>query len=181
MNRRKLLAGAAGAAGGALVLQSSSVFAAKGGGGGELAAIVTGIKSVIDPVTGAVTQQRLAGTLTITKFIVDGGVVKAVGTLVARITDLITGALIGTLTQAVQMVVNLAASNATCEVLTLVLGPLHLELLGLVLDLNQVVLTITGDPSGGLLGQLLCALAGTNILTTIAGLLNQLLGLLGSV
>lgn len=74
--------------------------------------------------------------------------------------------------------------QATCQVLSLVLGPLHLELLGLVVDLNQVVLTITADPSGGLLGQLLCSLAGglpapPNPLQPIIDLLNQILALLG--
>jgi hypothetical protein len=32
----------------------------------------------------------------------------------------------------------------SCDILNLVLGPLHLDLLGLVIDLNQVVLNITG-------------------------------------
>jgi hypothetical protein len=45
-----------------------------------------------------------------------------------------------------------------CQVLDLVLGPLHLNLLGLVVDLNQVHLQITADPNGGVLGSLLCSL-----------------------
>ncbi|MCV7289998.1 hypothetical protein H7J87_32205 [Mycolicibacterium wolinskyi] len=74
--------------------------------------------------------------------------------------------------------------QATCEVLTLVLGPLDLNLLGLMVHLDQVVLEITADPSGGLLGQLLCSLAGglpapPNPLQPIIDLLNQILGLLG--
>jgi hypothetical protein len=32
-----------------------------------------------------------------------------------------------------------------CTILNLTLGPLHLDLLGLVVDLNQVHLTITGQ------------------------------------
>jgi len=76
--------------------------------------------------------------------------------------------------------------QATCEVLTLVLGPLHLELLGLIVDLNQVVLHITADPQGGLLGSLLCSLAGgvpglPGTLDTIIGLLNQILAALGGL
>ena len=47
--------------------------------------------------------------------------------------------------------------------LNLILGPLHLNLLGLVVDLNQVHLTITADPSGGVLGSLFCGLANTKI------------------
>ena len=47
-----------------------------------------------------------------------------------------------------------------CTILDLTLGPLHLELLGLVVDLSEVHLRITADPNGGLLGSLLCGLAG---------------------
>jgi hypothetical protein len=51
-------------------------------------------------------------------------------------------------------------SQATpCPVLNLVLGPLHLDLLGLVVDLNQVTLTITATPGGGALGDLFCSLS----------------------
>jgi hypothetical protein len=52
-----------------------------------------------------------------------------------------------------------AAQAPTCSVLDLVLGPLHVNLLGLVVDLNRVHLTITADPAGGILGRLFCGLA----------------------
>ncbi len=45
-----------------------------------------------------------------------------------------------------------------CEVLHLVLGPLHLDLLGLIVDLNKVVLDIKAIP-GTVLGDLFCSLA----------------------
>jgi len=48
-------------------------------------------------------------------------------------------------------------------VLNLLLGPLHLNLLGLVVDLSQVHLTITAEPAGGILGNLFCGLANTKI------------------
>jgi hypothetical protein len=51
----------------------------------------------------------------------------------------------------------------TCTILDLVLGPLHLDLLGLVVDLNRVHLTITGNPAGGVLGRLLCGVANTTL------------------
>jgi hypothetical protein len=44
-----------------------------------------------------------------------------------------------------------------CSVLHLVLGPLHLELLGLVADLNKIVLDLTAVP-GTLLGNVFCQL-----------------------
>jgi hypothetical protein len=41
------------------------------------------------------------------------------------------------------------------------LGPLHVDLLGLFVDLNRVHLTITANPTGGILGSLFCGLAKT--------------------
>jgi len=56
-----------------------------------------------------------------------------------------------------------AAAGATCPVLDLILGPLHLDLLGLVVDLNKVHLTVTATQGGGLLGNLFCSLSTTTI------------------
>jgi hypothetical protein len=59
-----------------------------------------------------------------------------------------------------------AAQAGTCQVLTLVLGPLDLNLLGLVVQLygenrrSPVRLTITATPGGGVLGDLFCGLSG---------------------
>jgi hypothetical protein len=65
-----------------------------------------------------------------------------------------------------------------------VLGPLHLDVLGLVVDLNQVHLNITAQPGpGNLLGNLLCSVA--NLLNNngsggglqgLVNLLNRILG-----
>lgn len=73
------------------------------------------------------------------------------------------------------------AQPTSCQVLKLVLGPLHLNLLGLVVDLygqttsSPVVVTIDSVPSQGLLGQLLCGLAGgTGINNSLSGLQNLL-------
>lgn len=72
----------------------------------------------------------------------------------------------------------------TCQILNLTLGPLHLDLLGLVVNLNQVHLTITAQQGpGNLLGNLLCAVANllnntgntTGALQQIVNLLNQIL------
>ena len=74
--------------------------------------------------------------------------------------------------------------QAACPILGLDLGPLHLDVLGLVIDLNEVILDITAVPgAGNLLGNLLCAVAGLldggGPLGQIAALLNQLLTGLG--
>jgi hypothetical protein len=47
-----------------------------------------------------------------------------------------------------------------CTILDLILNPIHLDLLGLVVDTSRIRVTITGNPAGGLLGNLLCALLG---------------------
>lgn len=53
------------------------------------------------------------------------------------------------------------ATRATCDVLHLVLGPLDLDLLGLEIHLNRVVLDIVARTgAGNLLGNLLCAITG---------------------
>jgi hypothetical protein len=76
-----------------------------------------------------------------------------------------------------------AAAATSCNILNLVLGPLDLNLLGLKVHLNRVVLDIVAvTGAGNLLGNLLCAVAGlldgTGVLTQIAGLLQQILQLL---
>jgi hypothetical protein len=77
-----------------------------------------------------------------------------------------------------------AAQAQTCQVLKLILGPLHLDLLGLVVDLygkthaDPVIVTINAQPDKGLLGQLLCGLAGGGGVTSLAGL-QSLLNSLG--
>ena len=47
-----------------------------------------------------------------------------------------------------------------CSVLDLTLGPLDLNLLGLMVHLDTVHLVITADSTGGVLGSLLCSLSG---------------------
>jgi hypothetical protein len=79
--------------------------------------------------------------------------------------------------------VRVATHEGTCQILDLILGPLHLNLLGLVVDLygktksDPVRVTITGEPGHGLLGDLLCSLAGGGNITS----LTQLQSLLSSL
>ena len=63
-------------------------------------------------------------------------------------------------------VASTAAANATCPVLDLVVGPLNLQLLGLVVDLNRVHLAVTATRGGGALGDLFCKLADNSTITT---------------
>jgi hypothetical protein len=123
---------------------------------------------VNDPATGAV------GTFTVSSFKVVDGVLTAVGTFTGTIngvpqTDTGTSQVTG--------------GTGSCRILDLTLGPLHLDLLGLVIHLNQVHLTINAQQGpGNLLGNLLCAVANLlngnttpTALQQIANLLNQIL------
>ena len=80
---------------------------------------------------------------------------------------------------------DVSAQQLECEVLNLVLGPISLNLLGLNVQigggedgLEPIAVIITADPTGGLLGQLLCGLLGGGPLAQIIGLLNQILEIL---
>lgn len=63
-----------------------------------------------------------------------------------------------------QRVTSAQAGNSppVCQVLNLIVGPLNLELLGLVVDLNKVKLDITATRGAGALGDLFCKLADGN-------------------
>ena len=131
--------------------------------------------STTDP-TGTFT-----GALTITQFIAQNGQVAAVGTLVGTVTNAVTGA-VTTISQDVILPL-LAAAPGSCPVLHLELGPLDLNLLGVAIHLDKVVLDITAQSGpGNLVGNLLCTVAhlldNTNAsVTAITTLLNNLLGL----
>ena len=155
---------------GGIVLPSDAVQAKKAPPTG----ISTPISGVIDALDGGGT---FVGTLKITQFASQAGSLVAKGTLTGNLTN---AAGTTAVTQAVTIpVVDL---NGTCEILDLVLGPLDLNLLGLVVHLDQVVLTITAQ-QGALLGDLLCSIANllnnNSPLSALATLLNNLLKALG--
>ena len=75
-----------------------------------------------------------------------------------------------------------ASRAAACDILNLVLGPLDLNILGLEIHLQRVVLDIVAVPGAGqLLGNLLCAVAGLLDGGPLAGLLGQLRTLLNQI
>ena len=76
----------------------------------------------------------------------------------------------------------MAAGAGACDILNLVLGPLDLNVLGLEIHLQQVVLDIVAVAgAGNLLGNLLCAVAGLLDGSPLAGLLGQLSTLLNQI
>jgi len=208
----RVVASAALAAVLALLPATSSVAYAQGNVNAPGQAKKAGSISV--PVTGTATEgaavHNVAGTFTIQRFAQSEDQIFAIGTLVGTITSATPGVAPRTfVTQtAMRMVlpdeagapvalaapgpVALAApgdvtAQATCDVLNLVLGPLDLNLLGLEIHLNQVVLDIVAvTGAGNLLGNLLCAITGlldggalSQVLGQVVTLLNSLLGILG--
>jgi len=75
-----------------------------------------------------------------------------------------------------------ATGRATCDILNLVLAPLDLDLLGLKVHLDRVVLNIVAESGAGkLLGNLLCSVTGLLDGGPLAGLLGQLSDLLNQI
>jgi hypothetical protein len=136
------------------------------------------------PVAGTFTDNaggtgRFVGKFIIDRFVNQNGAPAAAGTFTGTLTDS-AGTSLGTASQ--QTVVPLAVAQATCAILHLTLGPLDLDLLGLKVHLNQVVLNIDASQApGNLLGNLLCAIShllDPLQLNTLLGLLNQILAIL---
>jgi hypothetical protein len=110
------------------------------------------------PVTGTTGAGTFRGTMQITRFAASGGNLQAVGQISGAAKNS-SGAVVKTVLNAPAQI-PLVDASATCTILHLVLGPLDLDLLGLHVHLNRVVLDITAHQGPGqLLGNLLCALA----------------------
>lgn len=131
------------------------------------------------PITGSGGGSTFAGTFQLQKFAATQTGVVANGILTGVIT-----AANGTTTSIVQTVsMPVQVGTTTCQILHLDLGPLSLNLLGLQVNLSEVVLDITAQPgSGNLLGNLLCSVAGLlDNPSGLANLLNQILGILAGL
>ena len=134
----------------------------------------------IDVTGTAKNGKKFRGTYTINRFISRGDQVYAVGKLTGRLKNRHvrrTGVRIPVTGFADQGAAQ--SSQLVCRILTLTLGPLDLNLLGLRVQLNQVNLRITAIPGGGLLGDLLCGIS--NLLNPAALLGNNLSAVLNSL
>jgi hypothetical protein len=109
------------------------------------------------PVSGSGSGATFTGTFTLQKFVTSGGGIAAAGTLTGTLTDALGR--VTTVVQNVKLPVTIGA--ATCDILHLDIGPISLDLLGLQVNLSEIVLDITAQAgAGNLLGNLLCAVAG---------------------
>ena len=129
---------------------------------------------------------RVSGTFTVRQFVATGDPttpIGAVGTLVLTTADGRRAVTEATMPVRLRSgaPTGISAQLLTCEILELTLGPLDLNLLGLEIHLDTVHLTIEGNPAGGLLGQLLCAIANLLSLGDILAVLDDLLDLLNQL
>jgi len=175
------------------------------GGGGAQAASAQSITNEFgtlktSKVTGHTDKgATFAGKYKVIRFVDRNGHLKSVGRLSGTLTKK-SGAT-KDVAGRVRMPVNMSATRAanttsalpttsstagtsavSCDILHLVLGPLDLDLLGLVVHLDKVVLDITAVPgAGALLGNLLCAVVGLLDGTGIGGLSGILTNLLNAI
>jgi hypothetical protein len=128
------------------------------------------------PVAGTAPDGAFSGVFLLSSFATQNGQVVANGTLSGVVTPT-TGAATSVV-RSVVLPVNV--TQATCQILHLDLGPIALNLLGLHVDLSQIVLDITAQSgSGTLLGNLVCSVAGLlDDPGGLANVLNQILAAL---
>jgi hypothetical protein len=187
---------------GALVLPASGATAPSGPAAASAAS--TAVVQQVAAAPGTLTSRvrgtfarngTVRGTFVPDRFFMRGGAAYANGVLRATLRRG-NGELVGRNTRRVSLPVRngsaaaagvgqAAAQAAVCDILNLVLGPLDLNLLGLEVHLNRVVLDIVARTgAGNLLGNLLCAVAGlldgTGTLDQLrlANALNRVLALL---
>lgn len=140
----------------------------------------SGISVPLTSLVGTVVNGNTitSSVLNVTSFANQGGTLTALGTVTTQLTDTLTG-VTQTVTQNVAVPVLLPSSTGSCQILNLVLGPINLNLLGLVVTTNQINLNITAQSGpGNLVGNLLCAVS--NLLNN-GGPVSGLVGLLNNI
>jgi hypothetical protein len=150
-------------------------------------------KYLPSPISGTISGIPFTAEYRITKFVNQNNQLYAIGSLQnisgAGLPTAATGIAGQQIMLPVEVLGGAAADGSvaqvgSCDILFLQLGPLDLNLLGLVVHLDQVTLEITAEQGpGNLLGNLLCAITGlldgVGTLSQIAQLLNQIINLIG--
>ena len=142
-----------------------------------------GLLNSID-INQTIGDVNFVGEYTATGASIVDGVLTLTGMLTGTATNTVTGAT-EAVSQPVSAALSAGGSPARCDILFLDLGPIFLDVLGLVVDLSAIELDIHAVPgAGNLLGNLLCAVVGLldgpnpigNALNNLLGLINGLLG-----
>lgn len=144
-------------------------------------------KKCLSPVQELITGTSADGTVTATGCATLQAV-NSNGDAVVRVVGMATNTVTGeTTTFAQNRVVTPLQVTATCEILDLTIGPINLDLLGLVVETDVIHLEIRAEQGpGNLLGNLLCAVAGLldpgqPLVDQVIGLLNQIIDLLSNL
>jgi hypothetical protein len=144
------------------------------------------------PISGAAKNgSKFTGKYTIERFVAKGGKIYSVGTLNGKLggkkvtkENVRLPASVGNATaQASQLPLPPLPPGNACAILSLDLGPVNLNLLGLVVRTNQIQLRIDAvQGAGNLLGNLLCGITGilnpSTLSSTPLGQLAQVLNAL---
>ena len=133
------------------------------------------VVDIVDGLTDA--------TATITDISVVDGVLTATGTITGAVTALVGGIPTQSDVTDAPFTAPVTVVEATCDILTLNVGAIHLDLLGLVVDTSPIdVLISAAAAPGNLLGNLLCAVAhlldGNASQNAIAALLDRIIAIL---
>lgn len=147
---------------------------------GALGKLLCQVISSIQSGSLAKTTKATRGLSALVRKQYSGGVVNAdvpLASQQARQTTTSTAATTGTTVGTTTTGTTTTPAAGQCQVLDLVLGPLNLDLLGLVVSLNKVQLDISANPTGAL-GTLFCQLAGSSLplTTALTGLTTGLTG-----
>jgi hypothetical protein len=153
-------------------------------------------KYISTPITGTIDGSAFTAEYRITEFVTENDVLYAVGTLYNITGDGLPAQVAALPNHQIKLPVDTgdaarssdgagrSAAALSCDILILQLGPLDLDLLGLTIHLDQVLLEIIAETgAGNLLGNLLCAITSlldsVAALAAIAELLNQVIELIG--
>ena len=151
----------------------------------EPGSITQDVKSKVTDATDGSNVGKFTGTLSIDEFgLTDSGDITTTGSLDGAVKT--AGGATRQVSRTFEDVTTQLSSNGSCTILTLDLGPLDLEVLGLRVQLSEIHLDITGETgSGNLLGNLLCAIAdigsGGGLLSGLQGILEDLLGVVNDL
>jgi hypothetical protein len=140
------------------------------------------VSALAAPLTTAVTGTSSSGQAFVGQF-TPTSITEMGGALMA--TDTLTGTLGGQSIGSQAVSIPVSKIDPSCKILHLTLGPIDLDLLGLLVHVDRIVITITAQSGpNNLLGTLLCDIAnllntgGSGALATILGDLNQILTIL---
>jgi hypothetical protein len=144
-------------------------------------------KTCDDPIQQAITGTSLDGTTLVVAACATLQSVNSDGEAVMRVVGTVTNTVTGETSTFNQRVAAPLQVTGTCEILNLTIGPIFLDLLGLVVETDVIHLEIRAEQGpGNLLGNLLCAVAGLldpgqPLVDQVIGLLNQIIGLLSNL